>query len=83
MKEKNLNSQEVKVNQNLEFLNKYFILNIGLRKRQMFVSSQNVKIVKMNNSGAFKKKLFNHKIDIHTNISLFSVIFFLRSKELK
>lgn len=49
----------------------------------MFVSSQNVKIVKMNNSGAFKKKLINHKIDIYTNISLFSVIFFLRSKELK
>lgn len=49
----------------------------------MFVSSQNVKIVKMNNSGAFKKKLINHKIDIHTNTSLFSVIFFLRCKELK
>lgn len=49
----------------------------------MLVPSQNVKIVKMKNSGAFKKKLINHKIDIHTNTSLFSVIFFLRSKELK
>lgn len=55
----------------------------GTWKRQMFVPSQNVKIVKMKNSGVFKKKLINHKIDIHTNTSLFSVIFFLRSKELK